>query len=279
VDLNGHTEGTSFPALAHRPCPVQATWLGYPGTTGAGFIDYLIADRIVAPLAQQEFYSEKLVHLPDSFFPTDTTRTVGSAPRRAEAGLPDDSFVFCCFNNNWKIAEPVFDIWMRLLRDVPRSTLWLKDYGVSAAATLRRAAQARGIAAERLIFARNAPLEEHLARHQLADLFLDTLPYNAHATAADALWAGLPVLTCLGEVFPGRVAASLLQAAGLAELVMETAEQYEATALALARNPVRLRTLKERLAKNRTTAPLFDTARFTRNLEAAFRAMLLEKTG
>jgi predicted O-linked N-acetylglucosamine transferase (SPINDLY family) len=279
VDLNGHTEGTSFPALAHRPCPVQATWLGCPGTTGAGFIDYLIADRIVAPLAQQEFYSEKLVHLPDSFFPTDTLRTVGSAPSRAEAGLPDDSFVFCCFNNNWKIAEPVFDIWMRLLRDVPRSTLWLKDYGPDAAAALRRAAEARGIAPERLIFAPNAPLEEHLARHQLADLFLDTLPYNAHATAADALWAGLPVLTCLGEVFPGRVAASLLQAAGLAELVTETAEQYQATALALARDPVRLQALKARLAKNRTTAPLFDTARFTRNLEAAFLAMLLEKTG
>jgi predicted O-linked N-acetylglucosamine transferase (SPINDLY family) len=279
VDLNGHTEGTSLPALAFRPCPAQATWLGYPGTTGADFIDYLIADRIVAPLAQQEFYSEKLIHLPDSFFPTDTTHSIGIAPNRAEAGLPDDAFIFCCFNNNWKITAPVFDIWMRLLRDVPRSALWLKDYGDSAAGVLRREASARGIAPERLVFARNAPLEEHLARHQLADLFLDTLPYGAHATAADALWAGLPVLTCLGGIFPSRVAASLLQATGLAELVTETAEQYEATALGLARDPARLRTLKERLAKDRATIALFDTARFTRNLETAFVAMLKEKIG
>lgn len=279
VDLNGHTEGASFAALAFRPCPVQATWLGYPGTTGADFIDYLIADRVVAPLAQQEFYSEKLVHLPDRFFPTDTSRPVGIAPNRAEAGLPNDSFVFCCFNNNWKIAAPVFDIWMRLLRDVPGSTLWLKDYGDSAATVLRREAMARGIAPGRLVFAKNAPLEEHLARHQLADLFLDTLPYGAHATAADALWAGLPVLTCLGEVFPGRVGASLLTAAGLPELIAPSAQDYETMALALARDPARLKHIREQLAANRTTAPLFDTARFTRNLESAFVAMLKGKTG
>jgi predicted O-linked N-acetylglucosamine transferase (SPINDLY family) len=277
VDLGGHTEGTCLPALALRSCPVQATWLGHPGTTGADFIDYLIADRIVAPLPQQKFYSEKIIHLPESFFPTDTLRPIGVAPSRAEAGLPDDSFVFCCFNNSWKITAPVFDIWMRLLRAVPGSRLWLKDYGERPAEVLRREAMTRGIACERLVFARNAPLEEHLARHALADLFLDTLPYGAHATAADALWAGLPVLTQLGEVFAGRVGASLLTAAGLPELITRTPEDYEATALALARDPGRLRDLREKLAANRATAPLFDTVRFTRGLEAAYETMLKEK--
>ena len=278
VDLNGHTEGSRLSSLAHRPCPVQATWLGCPGTTGADYIDYLIADPIVAPLSQQEFYSERIRHLPDSFFPTDNSRPVGSAPSRAEEGLPADSFVFCCFNNHWKINPPVFDIWMRLLRDVPGSTLWLKDYGDGAAKMLQRQAKMRGIAAERLVFARNAPLEKHLARHALAELFLDTLPYGAHATATDALQAGLPVLTGLGDVFAGRVGASLLTAAGIPELIAHTPEEYEATALALARDPARLKTLREKLAANRATAPLFDTAKFTRGLEAAYEAMLKEKT-
>jgi len=277
VDLNGHTEGACFQALAFRPCPVQVTWLGYPGTTGADFVDYLIADQVVAPLSQQQFYSEKLVHLPDSFFPMDTTRNVGDATGRAAEGLPQDGFVFCCFNTNWKIAPPLFDIWMRLLRDVPGSTLWLKDYGESQAQALRREAVARGIAAERLVFARTVPLEKHLARHRLADLFLDTLPYGAHATAADALWAELPVLTQMGDGFPGRVGASLLAAAGLPELITHSAEAYEATALALARDPARLKAIREKLVANRTTAPLFDMARFTRNLEAAYEKMLTEK--
>ncbi len=278
VDLNGHTEGACFPALAFRPCPVQATWLGYPGTTGAGFMDYLIADRIVAPLAQQQFYSEKLVHLPNSFFPMDTTRNVGDAPARAEEGLPRDGFVFCCFNTNWKIIPPVFDIWMKLLRDVPGSTLWLKDYGENLAAALRREAAARGVAPERLVFAKNAPFERHLARHRLADLFLDTLPYNAHATAADALWSGLPVLTQMGDIFPGRVCASLLTAGGLPELIALSPEEYEATALALARDPSRLKAIRDKLLANRIAAPLFDMTLFTRDLEAAYEKMLVEKT-
>ncbi len=278
VDLGGHTDGTRFPALAYRPCPVQATWLGYPGTTGADFIDYLIADPVVAPLTHQEFYSEKIFHLPDSYFPTDNSRSITIAPSRAEESLPANSFVFCCFNNHWKFNAPVFDIWMRLLRDVPGSTLWLKDYGESSAQILRREAVARGIAPQRLVFARNAPLEKHLARHALADLFLDTLPYGAHATAADALWTGLPVLTRLGNVFAGRVAASLLTAAGLPELITRTAQEYEATALSLARDPERLKTIREKLAANRATAPLFDITAFTRNLESAYEAMLKEKS-
>jgi len=274
VDLGGHTEGTCLPALSFRPCPVQATWLGYPGTTGADFIDYLIADRIVAPLSEQEFYSEKIIHLPESYFPTDRMRPVGPVPSRAQAGLPDDSFVFCCFNNNWKITAPIFDIWMRLLRDVPGSTLWLKDYGDRAAEILRREATARGIAPGRLIFAKNAPLEDHMARHALADLFLDTQPYGAHATAADALWAGLPVLTQTGGIFAGRVGASLLTAMGLPELITRSPQDYEATALSLAREPGRLKAIREKLAANRATAPLFDTKAFTRGLEATYETML-----
>ncbi len=192
--------------------------------------------------------------------------------------MPDDSFVFCSFSNNWKINPPIFDIWMRLLRDVPGSTLWLKDSGDLAAGNLRREAVARGINPQRRVFARHVPLEKHIARHALADLFLDTLPYGAHATATDALWSGLPVLTRLGEVYAGRVAASLLTAAGLPELITRTVEEYEATALALARDPGRLKTIREKLAANRASAPLFDTKRFTRGLEAVYETMLKEKT-
>ena len=272
VDLNGHTEGDNFDILSHRPAPVQATWLGYAGTTAAPFIDTVIADRIVAP--NRDAYSEKIVRLPNSFFPSDTTRILGRLPTRAEAGLPQDGFVFCCFNHNWKLTEPVFATWMRLLSAIPGSVLWLKKAGENAKANLRQAASDRGIAPDRLVFAEPAALDVHLARHQLADLFLDTLPYNAHATACDALWAGLPLLTLRGTAFAGRVAASLLTAAGLPELITETAQDYEALALALARDPARLTALREKLAANRTAAPLFDTLRLARDLETAYREML-----
>jgi predicted O-linked N-acetylglucosamine transferase (SPINDLY family) len=201
----------------------------------------------------------------------DGARLIAPPPSRAEAGLPEEAFVFCAFNNNFKITAPVFDIWMRLLQHVPGSVLWLRE-GVNE--TLRREAVARGVAPERLVFAAHVPLEVHHARHQLADLFLDTLPYNAHATAADALWAGLPVLTRLGETYPGRVAASLVTAAGLPELVTQSAEEYESLALALARDPARLKALREKLAANRATAPLFDTPRLARNIEAAYLELL-----
>ena len=272
VDLNGHTQNDSFDILSHRPAPVQASWLGYAGTTAAPFIDYVIADRIVAPDAGA--YTEKLAYLPNSFFPLDTSRTLGRLPSRAEAGLPQEAFVFCSFNNNWKLTEPVFTIWMRLLAAVPGSVLWLKQAGGKTKDNLLEAAKARGIGADRLIFAPPAPLDVHLVRHQLADLFLDTLPYNAHATACDALWAGLPVLTRRGTAYAGRVAASLLTAAGLPELITESAEEYEALALALARDPARLRALRDKLAANRATAPLFDTPRLARDLEAAYIQML-----
>lgn len=274
VDLNGHTQGDNFDVLAHRPAPVQTTWLGYAGTTGAPFIDYLIADRVVAP--NPEAFSEKLAYLPNCFFPTDTGCIIGTAPSRAQAGLPDDGFVFCSFNNNWKFTAPVFAIWMRLLGQVPGSVLWLKKPGEAAAQNLKRAAEQNGIDPQRLVFAAGAPLAVHFARHALADLFLDTLPYNAHATACDALWAGLPVLTCAGTAYAGRVAASMLTAAGMPELVTENAAAYEKIALELARDSARLKGLREKLAGR--NSPLFDTPRFARDIEALFSEMLGAKT-
>jgi predicted O-linked N-acetylglucosamine transferase (SPINDLY family) len=273
IDLGGHTGLSRLQIFSHRPAPVQASWLGYPGTTGAPFIDYLIADAVVAPREDQPFCSEKLVQLPDTYFPTDPARPIGVTPSRSEEGLPEEGFVFCSFNNAWKITRTVFDIWMRLLAQVPQSVLWLKQPAADTRANLEKEATARGIAPARLIFAGNAPLDVHLARHRLADLFLDTLPYNAHATAADALWVGLPVLTCRGEAFAGRVAASLLQSVGLPKLVTESLDDYEALALALARDPGRLRGLKEKLAQNLPTAPLFDADRFRQGIEAAYVRM------
>ena len=278
IDLNGHTGGGRPDIFAFRPAPVQAAWLGYPGTTGAPWMDYLIADTVVAPPQDQGFYSETLVHLPDSFFPTDAARPIGPLPSRGEAGLPEDGFVFCAFNNSWKITAPLFETWMRLLREVPASVLWLKRPNPAALKNLSQAASAQGIDPARLVFADDAPLDAHLARQGLADLFLDTLPYNAHATASDALWAGLPVLTCRGEAFAGRVAASLLNAIGLPELVTESLADYEAMALRLARDPQALRTLREKLAQNRATAPLFDGERLRIALETAFAKMLAQRS-
>ena len=278
VDLSGHTHGTRIGSFERRPAPVQAAWLGFPGTGGAREMDFIIGDRIVTPEEHQPFYDEKIFPLPGSFFPAAGSGEIGKPPSRAEAGLPEDAFVFCCFNRNWKISQPLFDLWLRLLGQVPGSVLWLREYTPGSNDNLLRWAEKRGIDAKRLIFAQRAPLEEHLARHALADLFLDTQPYGAHATAADALRAGLPVLTQLGEVFASRVGASLVTAAGLPELVTRTAEDYEALALALARDPARLKALREKLAANRGTADLFDLAKFTRGLEAAYEAMLKEKT-
>jgi predicted O-linked N-acetylglucosamine transferase (SPINDLY family) len=273
IDVSGHTGQARPQIFAHCPTPVQAGWLGYPGTSGAPFMDYLIADPVVAPFEDQPFFSERLVHLPHTYFPTDPARETATSPSRAACGLPDDAFVFCAFNNHWKITRPVFDVWMRLLNAIPRSVLWLKRPAADARANLEREAAARGIDPARLVYADTAPLEIHLARHAQADLFLDTLPYNAHATAADALGAGLPVLTCRGEAFAGRVAASLLQAVGLPELVTVSLAEYESRALELARDPAQMRELAEKLKRNLSTTPLFDADRFRRDIEEAFVAM------
>ena len=273
VDLGGHTSGARPWVLAHRPCPVQAKYMGYPGTSGSDFIDYLIADRVVVPPDQERFFSEKIAALPDTLWVTDTARPVLPAPSRAEAGLPETGFVFCCFNHNWKITAPIFDVWMRLLASVEGSVLWLLEGNATIGANLRKEAAARGIAPERLIFAGRTTPEQHLARQQLADLFLDTLPYNAHTTASDALWAGLPLITLPGSSFPARVAASILGAANLPELIVPDLAAYESLALKLARDPAALKRVREKLA-GKSGMPLFDTARFTRNLEAAYLTMV-----
>jgi protein O-GlcNAc transferase len=271
VDLKGYTMHARTEILALRPAPVQVSYLGFPGTTGAEFIDCLIADRFIVPAQAQPFYSERVEYLPDCYQPNDTRRAIAErTPTRSECLLPDAGFVFCCFNNSYKIAPAIFDVWMRLLAAVPGSVLWLLEANAPARGNLRREAGARGVDPARLVFAPRKPLAEHLARHRQADLFLDTLPCNAHTTASDALWAGLPVLTCAGETFASRVAGSLLQAVGLPELVTASLRQYEALALALAREPRRLDELKEKLARQRLSAPLFDIAALTRNLEAAY---------
>ena len=275
VDLNGFTRETRMSILAYRPAPVQVTYLGFPATTGADFIDYIIIDPFVVPKDQQEFFSERLVHLPDCYQCNDDKRAISErTPSRAECGLPEEGFVFfCCFNNAYKITPDFFDMWMRLLAAVPGSVLWLLDDNPWAKANLAREAAARGVAPERIVFAPKLPHPDHLARHRLADLFLDTLPYNAHTTASDALWVGLPLVTCAGETFAGRVAGSLLRAIGLPELVTHSREDYEALALRLARDGDLLAGLRARLARNKWTHPLFDTERFARNIEAAYWQM------
>ncbi|MEI9806134.1 MAG: tetratricopeptide repeat protein [Pseudolabrys sp.] len=274
VDLKGYTQDARPEILAYRPAPIQASYLGYPGTMGAPFIDYFIGDKIAAPFSLQPFFAERIVQLPDSYQVNDSRRPIAArVPTRAEAGLPERAFVFCSFNNNWKIAPDVFDVWMRLLSQIENSVLWLLKDNDGAERNLRHEAERRGVDPARLVFAGRMMPDEHLARHALADVFLDTLPCNAHTTASDALWAGLPVLTCTGTIFAGRVAASLLNAAGMPELIAGNLADYEALALKLARDPALLSATKAKLARNRGTCALFDTERFARNIEAAFVTM------
>jgi protein O-GlcNAc transferase len=274
VDLKGFTQGCRPAIFASRPAPVQVAYLGFPGTMGADFIDYIIADRWVVSTDADRFYAEKVVYLPASYQCTDDKRPIApAAPTRAEAGLPARGFVFGSFNHTFKIMPEVFDIWMRLLTAVEGSVLWqLADYP-AARRNLRAEAERRGVSGDRIIFADRVPAEVHLARHGLGDLFLDTLPCCAHTTASDALWAGTPLLTCTGTTFTGRVATSLLHAIGVPELATRSLAEYEALALALAGEPDRLAALKAKIAANRRTHPLFDTARFCRGIEAAYAVM------
>jgi predicted O-linked N-acetylglucosamine transferase (SPINDLY family) len=274
VDLKGYTSEARPAIFALRPTPIQVNFLGFPATMGADFMDYIVADRFTIPSGHEAHFSEQVVRLPDTYQPNDKTRAENTPPpSRTAAGLPETGFIFCCFNNSFKIQPAIFDIWIRQLRDVDGSVLWLLGDNPQAVENFRREATARGVAGERLVFAPRAPQDEHLARHRLADLFLDTLPYNAHTTTSDALWMGLPVLTCVGHTFAGRVAASVLHAAGLPELVTQTLTDYEALALSLARDPGRLAEIKAKLARNRETCALFDVSRFTRHLEAAYHTM------
>jgi predicted O-linked N-acetylglucosamine transferase (SPINDLY family) len=275
IDLGGHTAEARTNVFAQRAAPIQVNYLGYPGTMGADYIDYILADRIVIPRSASHFYTEKIVHLPNSFLPNDAAREIAaSAYTREQCRLPQGAFVFCCFNNSYKITPPVFDAWMRILGRVGGAILWLSEHHPTAKSNLRREAAQRGIDPARLHFAPRAPSQpEYLARLRLGDLFLDTVPYNAHTTAIDALWAGLPVLTRLGQGFAARVAGSLLHAIDLPELVTATTEEYEDLAVDLAKNRDRLEAIRGRLAANRLAAPLFDTALFTRHLESVYRRM------
>ena len=274
VDLKGYTWNMRPGILSRRCAPLQVNYLGYPGTLGLTEIDYILADRVVVPPEQAAHYTEHIVYLPGCYQVNDDKRLSAElTPTRAELGLPEAGFVFCCFNNNYKIVPQVYDIWMRLLRAVPDSVLWLLEDNASAARNLRREAQLRGVSPERLIFAPRVSPELHLARHRRADLFLDTLPYNAHTTCSDALWAGLPVLTCMGASFPGRVAASALHAVGLPELVTHSLDEYFGRALVLASDPAQLEGLRSRLAHNRAGSSLFGTQRFCDHLEQAYTRM------
>ena len=276
IDLAGLTGGARTGIFALRAAPVQVNYLGYPGTMGADFMDYLIADKQLIPEHARHHYAEKIAYLPNSYMASDSKRKISSKVfGREELGLPQTGFVFCCFNSSYKITPSTFDVWMRILKKVDGSVLWLSENNPTANANLRQEALNRGIDPQRLVFAPRMPLvAEHLARHRAADLFLDTLPYNAHTTASDALWAGLPVLTCMGESFASRVAASLLSALDLPELITQTQEEYEALAIELASKPEQLSAIKQKLDRNRLTKPLFDTPLFTRHIEDAYTQMV-----
>lgn len=276
IDLMGFTEHFRSEIFALRAAPIQVSYLGYPGTTCLPYIDYLLADNTLIPDSFRSYYSEKIAYLPHSYQPNDRKRKISDrAFSRSEQGLPEAGFVFCCFNNTYKLSPETFRIWMRILGKIENSVLWLSRPTDAAVENLRAEAVRQGIAPERLVFAAQTPeLADHLARVRLADLFLDTLPFNAHTTASDALWAGVPVLTCMGNALHSRVAGSLLNAVGLPELVTLDVKDYEQLAVSLAQNPQRLSALREKLQKNRNVEPLFDTPRLARNVESAYEQML-----
>ncbi|MDP1716876.1 MAG: hypothetical protein Q8L40_02265, partial [Burkholderiales bacterium] len=274
VDLAGYTTYSRTEILALRPAPVQVAYNGFPGTMGADFIDYFITDKVCSPPGQEGQFTEKLVYLPDSCMIYNNREKISARPiTRAEFGLPDQGFVYCCFNISYKIEPVIFDVWMRVLKRTPGSVLWLMGKSEEMILNLRTEAARRGVSGDRLIFASFLPFEEHLARYRLADLFLDTVCFNAITTAADALWAGLPVLSCPGSTFVSRWASSMLKAVGLDEMVAESLEQYEERACHLAGDPDELAGIRQRLAVNRQTKPLFDTERHVRHLESAYRTM------
>jgi predicted O-linked N-acetylglucosamine transferase (SPINDLY family) len=274
VNLNGYFGDHRMGVFAHRPAPIQVNYLGFPATLGAPYIDYIIADRIVIPENERQFYTEQVVWLPESYQANDSSRAIADdTPTRQSCGLPGDSFVFCNFNAGYKLTPDTFARWLRIMNQVPGSVLWLLEGLPQFADNLRRHAEAAGIAGGRLVFAQGLKLAPHLARLSLADLFLDGLPYNAHTTASDALWAGVPLITCRGTAFPGRVAASLLNAVGLPELITENSADYEALGVKLAAEPALIQSIRHKLAMQRASTALFDTARFTRHLETAYETM------
>ncbi len=274
VDLKGHTRNNRLEICALRPAPVQVTYLGFPGTSGADFLDYILTDRIVTPEDQSPYYSEQFAFLPHCYQINDHKQEISDTPfTRLDFGLPEDSFVFCSFNTNYKIEPVMFDVWMSLLNKVPNSVLWLLKSNELAASNLESEAEARGIDAKRLIFAEKIPKDQHLARYRLADLALDTRIYGGHTTTSDALWAGVPVLTLQGAHFASRVSASILNAVGLSELVTRNLADFQSLAIKLSQNSDELEALKAKLARNRLSEPLFDTPLFVANLESLYRRM------
>jgi predicted O-linked N-acetylglucosamine transferase (SPINDLY family) len=275
VDLAGYTTDSRTGVFCLRPVPAQVNFLGYPGTLGSEHVDYILADRFIIPQEQQQFYSEKVVYLPDTYLPTDVSVKISErTPTRAECSLPEQGAIFCSFSHDYKITPPMFDVWMRLLQRTPGSVLWLMSRGDIAQRNLRQSAERRGVHPDRLIFAGRVPMvEDHLARYRLADVFLDTHPYNAHTTAADALMAGCPVVTYMGKGFASRVAGSLVHALGMPELATHSIEAYEELAYQLATNPTLLAQTKAKVAANKHSTALFDTESFCRNLETAYIAM------
>jgi predicted O-linked N-acetylglucosamine transferase (SPINDLY family) len=273
VDLMGYTREARSGIFARRCAPVQVNYLGYPGTLGAGFMDYLIADEFVIPPGSEQHYTEQVVRLPECFQPNDDKRQIGERLSREQAGLPASGMVYCSFNNSYKINPRMFEVWCRVLKAVPGSVLWLVGETQEVRENLWREGEARGVERERLIMARRLPYAQHLGRLGAADLFLDTLPFNAGTTASDALWAGLPVLTCAGEAFAARMAGSLLTAVGLPELITHDLEAYEALAIELGREPGKLLALRTHLQGAGHRSALFDTTRYCRHLEDAYRQM------
>ena len=274
IDVMGFTTGHRLDLFALRPAPVQVNYLGYPGTTGASFIDYVIADPVVLPFDQADYFTEKIVHLPDCYQPNAAGFDVGARPRRADYNLPEDAVVLCSFNNLNKLDPATFDSFCRILTAVPGSVLWMLSRSAEAEANLRREAERRGVAGSRLMFAPPEPMERHLARMPLADLFLDSFPYTAHTTASDAVRMGLPLVTRTGRTFASRVAASVLHCAGLGDLVTNSANAFERCATALARDPERLKAVRARVETAVSTSALFDPQRYARNIEAALSTML-----
>ena len=256
-----------------RPAPIQVNYLGYPGTMGADFIDYIVADSFIIPREHEGDYAEKVVRLPGSYQVNDRARKIGATPSRRELGLPETGFVFCTFNQAYKILPETFAVWMRLLAAVPGSILWVLESNAAALANMRRQSAAQGIDPARLVSAPLAPPEQHLGRMRAADLFLDTWPYNAHTSASDALWSGLPVVTYAGDTFASRVAGSLLRALGVPELVADSVQGYERVALQLASRPLEMAAMRRKVEACRDTGALFDTPGFTRSLETAYAAM------
>jgi predicted O-linked N-acetylglucosamine transferase (SPINDLY family) len=280
IDLKGYTFDARTKLFALRPAPIQVNYLGYPGTMGASFIDYIVADAVVIPPGAERLYSEKIVRLPGCYQPNDSTRPLApEPPPRAALGLPEDGFVFCCFNQTYKITPDIFGVWMALLRELPGSVLWLIAFNKEAPVRLKAMAKAQGVDPARLIVGPQLPPNDHLARLGRADLFLDTHPCAAHTTASDALWAGVPVLTLAGQVFQSRVAASLLTALGLEELITDSLPAYHAMAKRLAADPAFLRDLRDRLARQRTDSDLFSGRAIARKLESAFAEMWRRHSG